>query len=168
MTAYEQTEAEARRKVWDMIKDIKIATLVTHDGQGSLHARPMGTVTPKDEHEPLWFFSWETSLKIKDIQANPDVLLSYAEPDDQNYVSINGKATVVRDRAKIEELWSEAMRTWFPKGKDDPNIALIRIEPTAAEYWDSPSSTMIYAYGYLKARLTGEPPNPGENRRITL
>ena len=63
-------------------------------------------------------------------------------------------------------LWSEGLRTWFPKGSDDPRIALIKVDVDMAEYWDSPSSTMVYAYGYLKAITTGERPNPGENASV--
>ena len=83
----------------------------------------------------------------------------------------SGNARIVHDKAKIKDLWSEAARVWFPKGPDDPQIALIAVEITDAEYWDSASSTMIYAYGYAKARLTGEPPSEralGENRKVSF
>jgi len=64
----------------------------------------------------------------------------------------------VRDRSRIDATWAEPMRAWFPNGKDDPQIALIRVHPTKGEYWDSPSSTMVHLYGYLKASVTGKPP----------
>ena len=54
----------------------------------------------------------------------------------------------------------------FPGGPEDPKIALIRVECEGAEYWDSPSSTLVHAYGYLKAVTTGEPPHPGANDKV--
>ena len=30
------------------------------------------------------------------------------------------------------------MKAWFPKGEDDPEIALIRVTAEKAEYWDAP------------------------------
>src|SRR3546814_4736602 len=52
---------------------------------------------------------------------------------------------------------------WFPKGLDDPDLALLRVAVEKAEYWDSPSAAMTYLYGYAKSRLTGRPPKGGEN-----
>ena len=60
------------------------------------------------------------------------------------------------------------MRTWFPKGIDDPEAALLKVAVDGAEYWDAPNSTMVHAYGYLKARLTGESPHPGENEKVSF
>ena len=71
-------------------------------------------------------------------------------------------------RAKVKELWSESLRTWFPKGADDPDIALLRVTVDAAEYWDSPSSAMVHLYGYVKAVTTGKRPDPGENEKVDL
>ena len=72
-----------------------------------------------------------------------------------------------RDPAKVQSLWSEALRVWFPKGPEDPDITLIKVEVDTAEYWDAPSSAWVYAMGYAKARLTGEPPKDvGENKIV--
>ncbi len=175
MTNNNHTEQEAREKVWEMIKDIRVATLVTQtsnlpgrDSGNLLRARPMVAVERKEGANELWFFTPAASGKVQEIQAHSQVCLSYSEPSDQNYVSISGAADISHDRALIKKFWSEPMRTWFPKGEDDPNLALIRVIPEAAEYWDSPSSTLVYAYGYLKARLTGESPNPGDHAKVAL
>jgi general stress protein 26 len=68
----------------------------------------------------------------------------------------------------VEAHWAESLRTWFPKGVDDPEAALLKVSVEAAEYWDAPSSTMVHAYGYVKARLTGQSPHPGENEKVSF
>ncbi len=87
---------------------------------------------------------------------------------DNKYVSVSGRAQVVTDRSKIKELWTPLMKTWFPKGEDDPEICLIRVRAESAEYWDSPSSTIVHIYGLAKAVVTGERPNPGDHNRFNL
>ncbi len=159
------TDHQSRQKVLDMIKDIQISLMITTDDDGTLRSRPMAAHRTSDDGH-LWFFTNVTSPKVEQIEGNPAILLAYSDPDSQNYVSVTGKAEIVRDRAKIKELWSDTLKAWFPKGQDDPEIALIKVEIKAAEYWDGPSSTMVLAYGYLKARLTGEPAHPGENERV--
>ena len=67
------------------------------------------------------------------------------------------------------DVWHPALRTWFPEGKDDPSIALIRVHPAKGEYWDSPSSTFVQLYGSVKAALTGQPATEiGEQRKVSL
>ena len=154
------------RKLYDLIKDVKIAMMTTVDTDGTLHSRPMHS-QQADEHGDLWFFTKLPSPKLTEISRDNEVNLAYSDPDRQHYVSVSGKAEIVRDRAKIDVLWSEGMRTWFPEGKDDPTIGLIRVHPVKGEYWDSPSSTMLHLYGYAKAAITGESPKP-EQEKVDL
>lgn len=157
---------ELREKLWSMMKDINIAMLTTEDG-GELRARPMAA-SQKGFDGTLWFFTRASSHKAEEVGAESSVGITYADARAQNYVSLSGTATLVRDKASIAAHWSEWARTWFPKGQEDPDIALLKVDIASAEYWDAPNSTMVYAYGYVKARLTGEAPHPGENRKVTF
>ncbi len=163
-----RTDKAARDKLWGMIRDIKVAMLVTLDQEGQMRGRPMRAVALREFAGELWFFTSQPSPKTAEIRQDDRVLLAYADPDDQNYVAISGHAQVIRDEAKQKELWSEPLRTWFPGGPEDPSAALLKVEVDGAEYWDSPSSTLVHAYGYVKARLTGEPPKAGENDKVAL
>lgn len=155
-----------REKVWELVKDIRVALLVTSGEGGALRGRPMAAMN-KDFDGTLWFASRAQTPKLGEIADDHHVLLAYSEPKSQNYVSLSGIARLVQDRAKIEELWSESARAWFPKGPDDPDIVLIAVEVESAEFWDAPSSAWVYAMGYAKARLTGEPPKDvGENKVV--
>ena len=156
-----------RQKVWELIKDVRIALLVTSTDEG-LRGRPMAAMN-KDFDGELWFASRKDAPKLDQIKDDGHVLLAYSEPKEQNYVSVAGTARVTYDTAKVNELWSEPMRVWFPKGPEDPDIALICVKVVSAEYWDAPSSAWVFAVGYAKARLTGESPKDiGENKVVTF
>lgn len=156
-----RTDLEAKEKVWNLIKDISVALLATRSAEGHLHARPM--VARQERFDGvLWFFTPLHCRKVEEIKADPEVLLSYSRPEDQHYVSVSGQAEIVYDRGVIAELWTEPMRTWFPKGIDDPNLVALKVTVESAEYWDVPSSALVYAYGYAKARLTGKSPKMGD------
>ncbi|HEY0206838.1 MAG TPA: pyridoxamine 5'-phosphate oxidase family protein [Acetobacteraceae bacterium] len=162
----DKTHSEATKKMWSMMKDIGFAMMTTEDGD-SLRARPM-VAAQKEFDGSLWFYTRASSHKVDEVQGDQRVGVTYANPSKQDYVSLSGKARLVRDKAAITEHWQEAMRTWFPKGIDDPDIALLRVDITAAEYWDAPNSTMVHAYGYVKAVVTGEPPHPGGNEKLSF
>ena len=153
-------------RIWDLIKDTKFAMLTSEDGD-LLRSRPMA-VSQSGFDGTLWFFTKASSHKVDEVEAHHRVGVSFSDPSSQNYVSLSGNATLVQDRAAVDEHWSELLATWFPKGKEDPDVALLKIAVSQAEYWDAPNSTMVHAYGYVKAKLTGEAPHPGENEKITL
>lgn len=162
----DHTDAEIKQKLWSMMKDIGTAMLTTEDG-GKLRARPM--VAAQSEFTGvLWFFTRVSSHKVDEVKSEHHVGVTYADAGKQDYVSLSGQATLVTDKALVKEHWSEPMRAWFPKGVDDPEAALLKVAVDAAEYWDAPNSTMVHAYGYIKARLTGESPHPGENEKVSF
>ncbi|MFT8243606.1 pyridoxamine 5'-phosphate oxidase family protein [Roseomonas sp. BN140053] len=162
-----RSDRDAQNKVWEMIKDIEVATLVTLDAEGRFHGRPM-RAQQKSFDTTLWFFTNNDAPVVEEIGRDGRVLLSYASPSSQDYVSLFGRAKVVHDVGKQKELWTEGMRVWFPAGAEDPKIALLAVEVEGAEYWDAPSSTVLHAYGYVKAVTTGEPPKPGENAKVSF
>jgi general stress protein 26 len=116
----------------------------------------------------LWFFTKKDSPKVDEIEREHEVCCAYSRPDKQHYVSMSGKARLTRDRAKMEELWNPAYKAWFPDGLDDPQVSLLKVEVTQAEYWDTPNSTVVHLIGLAKAALTGESYQPGENEKVNL
>ncbi|MCC2546245.1 pyridoxamine 5'-phosphate oxidase family protein [Hymenobacter sp. BT175] len=150
----------------DRIKDIRIAMMTTVEHDGSLHSRPMFTHEPKNDGV-LWFFTEKDSAKIYEVRGENHVSLGYSKPEDNLYVAVSGTATISTDRQLIKDMWTEGLRAWFPKGSDDPNIALLRIEVDRGEYWDQPSNVLVRAFGYVKAVTTGERYQPsGDEHKI--
>lgn len=160
---------EDLQKLRKLVKDIDFAMLTTVDTDGTLHSRPMSTNGDVEFDGDLWFFTYHHSHKVEEITRNPQVNVSFAKPDDQAYVSITGRAQLVRDQAMIDRLWKPSLKAWFPNGKDDPNIALLKVECEKAEFWDSPGSVFAHAISLGKALLTGQPATDvGENKKLDL
>ena len=168
MTAPKQTRENDLEKLRELVKDIDFCMLTTVDEGGDLHSRPMSSNGDIDADGDIWFFTNASSHKVSEIAKLPKVNVSFADPDNQRYVSVSGTAQLVRDRAKIDELWRPEFKIWFPEGKDDPEIALLRISLEKAEYWDSPSSTIGYALSFVSSLVTGKEPDMGENRKVDL
>jgi general stress protein 26 len=143
-------------QLFEKIKDVRIAMLTSTDEQGSLHSRPMATIAPGKDGGELYFLTDSASAKVYEVKKDSQVNLSYSNPSDNVYASVSGRASAYRDEAQIAELWSEPMRGWFPKGKEDPNIMILKVEIDKGEYWDSPSSLLVQAYAYVRAVVTGE------------
>ncbi|MER2536723.1 MAG: pyridoxamine 5'-phosphate oxidase family protein [Rhizobiaceae bacterium] len=155
-----------KEKLYEIIDDIEIAMMTTVESNGALHTRPMAN-QKADAGGAIWFFTEKDGSVVKNVRANNKLSLGYASSG--AYVAVTGRGTAVDDRAKIDELWSKAVEAWFPKGKDDPNLTLLRVDPDLGEYWTFPSAPVSKAIGYVKAKLSGEPADDiGENRKVAL
>jgi general stress protein 26 len=123
------------KKLRDLIGNFATAMLITRGSGDVLHARPMELVKV-DDAGTIWFLSSDDSGKVHEIDHDARVNVIF-QKEHSLYVSVNGVASISRDRQKIAELWKEPFRVWFPGGKEDARISLIAVEPQGAEYWDS-------------------------------
>lgn len=160
---------ETRHKLWTLIKDMEIAMLTTVAENGCLHSRPMSTQQVDVDRAELWFFSSIDSPKIAEIYHEREVGLAYASPETHRYVSVSGRAFVVRDGEKANELWNTEALTWFPHGVNDPHLALLRIEVESAQIWDSPSAKVVHLGGLVELRLPrAATQNLGSGQKVSV
>jgi general stress protein 26 len=163
------TEAQANdgmKKLAELIGAARIAMLATLESNGSLRSRPLATLE-LDSSGRLWFFTSVSAPKIEEIAHHKQVNLSYSDPDKQDYVSISGPAELVRDRARMRSLWTAWVEPWFPRGVDDPDLALLCVQIEQAEYWDAPESRMQRMFGLAKAIATGDTRALGEHQKLS-
>jgi general stress protein 26 len=157
-----------RKKLHHLIKGIHVAMLTTIDEDGSLRARPMGNNQQDDFDGELLFLSRASAHAAIELGKDPRVSVTFAEPSSQTYVSVSGSATLSRDRAKADSIWSSWAKVWFPDGLDDPDLAVLTVKIDKAEYWDSPSGTFVLLYGLVTQAVTGHPPHVGDNRKVSF
>ncbi len=162
-----KTREEAIEKLNNLIEDIDFAMLTTVDTDGVLRSRPMATQEAEFDGT-LWFFTSDKTHKVEEVERDNRVNASYAKPEDNVYVSVSGRARLVKDKEKIEELWNPILKAWFPEGLDDPTLSLLKISVEEAEYWDSPNSKIVQLVGFVKALVTGTPADGGDHGKINL
>ena len=163
-----QRREDDLQKLRELVKDIDFCMLTTVAENGDLHSRPMSSNGDIDSDGALWFFTSASSYKVHEVEKLSKVNVSFADPDHQHYVSISGTAQLVRDRNKIDELWRPEFKMWFPNGKDDPDVALLRVSSEKAEYWDSPASTIGYVLNFVSSWVSGKEADAGQNRKINF
>ena len=158
-------EQEKIARVWDIIEKVGVGMLTTRFA-GGLRARPL-EARPDRDAGLIWFVTDARSGKEHEIEAEQDVGLVFIDPKDKAYLSITARAEVQRDHSKAAEIWKKTDDMWW-YGPNDPNVCVLRVQPLTAELWDGPSSNAVAAFDFAKARLTGQKPNLGENRKVTV
>jgi general stress protein 26 len=148
-----------------IISSSKVAVLTTENQFGELHSRPLAVL----DHEfdgSLWFFTRDPSSKVEEVAIDPRVNVSYS--DGKGYLSISGIAAVEHNQTRIEQLWNPAVAAWFEHGRDDPAVALLRVDAGSAEYWASDKPAIARVFEFAKAAITDTTPDIGENRKVEL
>jgi general stress protein 26 len=150
-----------------MIDKSKTAMLTTFTIDKGFHSRPMATAQ-LDVEGSLWFFTNEFSSKVAEISHDNKVNVTYANSSTTTYISINGTAQVVDNRAKMQELWDPFVEAFFKDGLEDPNLTLLRVDVSDAEYWDNSEGVVAKAFKWLKSVITGTPFEQGEHDKVDL
>lgn len=156
-----------REHLLELLKSFDTAMLATRTSDGALRARPMALAEVTDGGL-VHVAAGLNDPKVAEIEADAHVGL-FMQSKTQ-WVSISGRARVVRDRALIERLWSETWRVWNPGGKDDPNLCVLEIDPSEGEYWDTAGARGVrFLVEAAKAYVTGTVPPPGDgNAKVPL
>jgi len=142
------------RRLRQLVKGIPVGMLTTHATGGVAHSRPM-LVNGVDESGWLWFITDRHSRKAWELGQNPQATISFQSTEGDRYVSVHGTAVVVRDNVKLKKLWNPTMRSWFPKGRRDPELVLVAVRIDSAEYWLVPRRRIARIAGAAKAMITG-------------
>jgi general stress protein 26 len=158
--------AESEARVWDILEKSSVGMLTTHGAQG-LRARPLDA-RPDRNAGVIQFVTDARGLKDDEIEADARVCFTVIDTSDNAYLSITGRASVTNDNIMAAKIWKKTDDIWWPEGPRDRNVRVLTVEPIEAELWDGPSSKLVAAYEFAKARLTGGKPNLGENRKVTV
>ena len=150
----------------EVLQNFDTAMLVTHTTEGATDARPMAIAELGiDAH--MYFVTSGHSGKAAAILASPAVTIICQS--NRQFVSLSGHAVIIHDPALVDRLWKDAWKLWFPKGKSDSDIAMIRFNAQEAEYWDNAGAQGIkYVVRAAKGIITGETPKTDEQQHAKI
>lgn len=160
------TPAEAEKEFWKHLKDSNTGMLGLD--QAGYHAQPM-TAYREEETGTIWFFTRDESDLARDA-ALPDqsAMFQYGSKDQHVWACIRGKLSLSRDRERIERYWNPVVAAWYPEGKDDPHLALLRFDAEDGQIWVSKVGPVRFGIEIAKANLTGAMPDLGGKAEVDL
>ena len=159
-------------ELYGLIEGIEIAMFTTRRSDGHLVSRPMATQA-RASGADLWFVTDYTTHKLEELKFDPHVNVSYYRDRTREWVSVSGTATIVRDHAKIAELWRPDWRAWFggegahAGTAEDPRMALIAVQAESALYMPVDKPQPVVLFELLKGIVKGEQPDIAEVKRIS-
>lgn len=162
-----ETPAEAKDQLWKHLDTGRVCMLwATDDGH---HPQPM-TMFADEDNGAVWFItSAETDLAQSVAAGAPARMIFMSEKQDYQ-ASLQGTLKIVPEKDKLDELWNVAVAAWFPHGREDPTVRLMRFDPTEAAIWASQSNVVLVGIKILNAGLRDGHSNPdvGTHQVINL
>ena len=132
------TPQELEAKFWKALGSDRTMMLGL-DGVEDGHARPM-TGQFEDDRSPIWFFAATDNALVKALGAGNRAIATFTSKDHEVFATLHGSLSLDNDRATIDRLWNPHVAAWYEGGKDDPKIALLRLDAERAEIWENASS----------------------------
>ena len=121
-----------------------------------------------DDAGHLWFLSADDSHKNLELETDPTVSLFFQGTEHSDFLHLRGRASVSRNRAKLEELWEPILKTWFTGGIDDPRITVIEVTPTSGYYWDNKHGNMVAGAKMLIGAAVGKTLDDSIEGRVSI
>ena len=146
---------EALKKFKGLTEEINVCMFITNTTGEHEHTRPMATIQT-EEDGTLWFYTDVRSIKVEEVANQQDVHLVYAHPGKSSYLDVWGSAEVITDRQQVIDKWSPVVKAWFPDGVADPNLALLKVQPYEAYYWEAESGKMLQFFKMAASIITGK------------
>lgn len=154
--------AAVQDRLWHEIK--------TRGGTGMLgltvsgqHFQPM-TAFVEREAGRMWFFTHKGADLVYDIGKGASAMFVFQADDLQ--ACIGGGVTPTFDRDRMNRYWSPMVAAWYPEGKDDPALTMLRMDCVDAEVWISDPRLTKFAWEIAKANTTHQPPDLGGRAHI--
>lgn len=121
--------------VAEKMRDMDIAMLSTHTEGGAIAGRPMSNNGDVEYNGDSYYFTWEQSRMVADIERNNQVSLAF-QGKKTFMVAVEGEAELIRDRQAFEAHWTPDLDQWFEDGIDTEGVVMIKVRATRARYWD--------------------------------
>jgi general stress protein 26 len=169
MKVAEQNSPELR-SLAERLEGSRTTMMTMQDAQGQLSSQPM-TVIEMDANGCLWMLvsqSGHTARMAPSGAGMDTVNLSFSDESRSTFTSVTAHATLSHDSQRKEDLWSVMARPWFPQGVEDPDLAVLKLEPIKAEIWDGPDSSVLRMLAMAASVVVGKPVGLGEHENHVL
>jgi len=133
------TPEELETKFWKALSS-DMTMMLGLDGVEDGHSRPMTAQLKEGQKGPIWFFTSKDNGIVSKLGAGHRAIATFTAKGHDLYATVHGNVTLDTDRATIDALWNRYVAAWFEDGKDDPKLALLRLDPENAEIWLDASS----------------------------
>lgn len=156
------TDIDLKAEFWDRLDDVR-AGMLAADGERPVPMAPL----PDKAARAIWFITAAGSAADRAAKSGGEASFHVADPKANFYANVFGSLEETNDEAKLDELWSSMAAAWFPDGRDDDSVRLVKFTPHDGEVWATTGGA-AYLYEIAKANMTRKTPDVGAHGRVVF
>lgn len=161
-------DEEALTKLQELVNKIDIGMLCTYPKDNSyVHAVPMSR-QEVDEQGNIWYLFSSDSDTYNNLKNNSKVSIQFSHVGEYNFLSIDGEAEISQDKERIEKYWNKFVEAWFEKGKEDPNIRVMKVRVADARYWDNKTNKLVTFFKVVSSAVSGQKLDIGREGELNI
>lgn len=159
---------DAEQRLWSEIRKTRTGMLGLTGGPPK-HMQPMTAFADPEKDGAggggIWFFCRKDNDMLKEAGDGHSAMFTLVAKDDDFVACIAGTLREDHDRARIEAFWNPVIAAWYPEGKGDPMLTLMRFDPEDAQVWIG-RGRVRFAWEIARANLTGTTPEEGRTEHL--
>ena len=157
--------AKLEKRLWREIDDVR--TVMLGLVGASSHFQPMTAFCDEDEGR-VWFYTRKDTDLVRQAGAGREAMFNLLTKNHDFIACVSGQLCEDYDRDRIGRFWNPVAAAWFPEGKDDPALTLLRFDPADATVWVSHANPIRFGFEIAKANLTRTQPDVGGSAHVQL
>jgi general stress protein 26 len=165
--AHSHNTEDVRQRLWREI-DKGTTVMLGLTGDPAQHFQPMTAFCEKDEGGPVWFYVRKDNDLVRQAGQGRSAMFNFMNRSHDFIACVAGALQADHDPERIQRFWNPVVAAWFPEGKDDPNLTLLRFDPEDAQVWLSHGNPIRFGWEIAKANLTKTQPDVGDTAHLRL
>ena len=161
---HDQNEIEDR--LWKEIDKGRFGMLGL-TGEKSQHFQPMTAFAERETGE-IWFYTYKDTDLAQAVQDGAEAMFIVVSKDQELQGCIGGRLTQAHDAVRLEKYWNPHVAAWYPEGKDDPRLTMLRFDCRDAQVWLTEAGPVKYGWEIARANSTGRMPDLGDKASLNL
>ncbi|HEY8571792.1 pyridoxamine 5'-phosphate oxidase family protein [Phenylobacterium sp.] len=164
MASHAHDAAAVQTRLWDEIEKRHTGMLgLMGDGQ---HFQPMTAFLDR-EAQQIWFYTYSDTDLAQAVGAGGGHAMFVFQGDDVQ-ACIGGRLSLAHDPERIAQYWNPMVAAWYPEGKDDPRLTLLRLDCEDAQVWITEAGPVRFFFEVAKANVSKTRPDLGERRDLNF
>jgi general stress protein 26 len=164
----EHTRAELEVLLWDEIKKDRVGMLGLMGDDITRHLQPMAGYAEPTE-QAIWFFTRDdTDLAAEAARSGGEAMFTFQSKDKDLYACLGGRVSIHRDPERAKTYWNPVAAAWYPEGRDDPRLVLLRFDVLDAQVWLTETGPAKFAWEIAKANMSGREPDVGQTAHLDM
>jgi general stress protein 26 len=167
MSTHQKTPEELQEQLWKEIKKGHLGMLGLVGDAPIQHFQPMTPFIEPTNGEIYFFTRTDTDL-ARAVGDGAEAMFIVQSKDHTLQACVGGRLDLRADRERINRYWNAIVAAWYPGGRDDPELTLLRLRARDAQVWLSDHGPLKFALEIARANATHREPDVGQSERLDL